>query len=193
MGPLQSASIYIISAFFSLYAYLLVIRMLLQLTGANPYNSIVQVIRTLTNPVVKPLQHLIPKISRLDLSLIVTTLLVIILKYTLIALISAGELPPLDSMLIASVIEWINKIIYCFIFAIFLQALLSWIAQPQMLPMLEVFSTLTRPILQPIRRVVPTIGGIDISAIPAIFILQFLNIFITKSLIVIASSLAGIN
>ena len=66
--------------------------------------------------------------------------------------------------------------IYIVIGALILQAVLSWINPHS--PLAAPASQLTRPILDPIRRLVPLVAGIDLSPLVAILLLQAVLMFL---------------
>lgn len=88
-------------------------------------------------------------------------------------------------------IVWlVNTIISLLIFLIFARAIVSWLVAfdiintrnrfvYQVLTMLE---RITDPILSPLQRVLPTLGGIDISPIVAWLLLQFIQIIFNRTL-----------
>ncbi|MET0337967.1 YggT family protein [Caulobacter sp. 73W] len=88
-------------------------------------------------------------------------------------------------------IVWlVNTIISLLIFLIFARAIVSWLVAfdiintrnrfvYQVLTMLE---RITDPILSPLQRVLPTLGGIDISPIVAWLLLQFVQIIFNRTL-----------
>lgn len=75
--------------------------------------------------------------------------------------------------------------IYTFI--IIMQVVLSWLiafgvlntGNPQAARLVEGLEKLTRPVMEPIRRFIPPIGGIDITPIIVIFAIMILERFIT--------------
>ena len=63
-----------------------------------------------------------------------------------------------------------------FVLVLFLYIVLSWFSPDPRNPLVQLLTTIALPILEPLRRVIPPIGGmIDISPIIAIFALQIVN------------------
>jgi len=60
---------------------------------------------------------------------------------------------------------------HLFVFAIFVRVILSWISPGGYNPAAAIISTLTEPLLRPLRRWLPSLGGIDISPVFAIILL----------------------
>lgn len=61
------------------------------------------------------------------------------------------------------------------IFAIFARSLLTWFPIDREGPVFQALDYITEPVLEPLRRVVPTIGMIDITPMVAIFLLVFIS------------------
>ncbi len=59
--------------------------------------------------------------------------------------------------------------------AIFARAILSWFNMDPSSPIIQVLNTVTEPILDPIRRIMPRLGMIDLSPLVAILLLQFVS------------------
>ena len=70
-------------------------------------------------------------------------------------------------------IQFINLLFQVLIFAIVARALLSWFNLRPDHPLVRILYDLTEPILNPLRRVIPTIGMLDITPIAAIILLEF--------------------
>jgi YggT family protein len=72
-------------------------------------------------------------------------------------------------------VQFINLLFQVLIFAIVARALLSWFNLGPSHPIVRILYDLTEPILSPLRRVIPTIGMIDITPIAAIILLEFVR------------------
>jgi YggT family protein len=69
-------------------------------------------------------------------------------------------------------VQFINILFQALIFAIVARALLSWFNLGPSHPLVRILYDVTEPILSPLRRVIPTIGMIDITPIAALILLQ---------------------
>ena len=67
-------------------------------------------------------------------------------------------------------------------YIIFIRVILSWFPHNPYQPLIKLIYQISNPILNPIRNFVSPIGGIDISPIIAIFIIQLIKNIILKSL-----------
>ena len=80
---------------------------------------------------------------------------------------AAGFVPVALTAIVKLVVLSINL----FVYAIFIRVILSWISQGAYNPATAIISTLTEPVLRPFRRILPPMGGFDLSPIIAIILL----------------------
>ncbi len=164
-GSIQTAIVFILEVFVGLYIILLLVRLLLPwLAGATYNNAFLQGILAATSPVVVPIRRLVPPFGRLDTA---TLVVAYGFQYALLWLISViyGQLPGLLPLAVASMFELLQQLIRLFLFAILIRVILSWIAPQRHDPVTSLIRAATDPILLPFQRIVPTIGGIDVSPI----------------------------
>jgi len=69
--------------------------------------------------------------------------------------------------------NFIDLLFTALVFAIIARALISWFNLGPTNPLVRILNDVTEPVLAPLRRVIPTIGMIDITPIAAILLLQF--------------------
>ncbi len=74
----------------------------------------------------------------------------------------------------AEVAALINMLGSLLILLVFISALLSFFLSPYH-PIREALDRIVNPMLDPIRRVVPTLGGLDFSPLILIIVIQFLT------------------
>jgi YggT family protein len=72
----------------------------------------------------------------------------------------------------------LKTIIWIYIIALLVQAVMSWVGSSQSNPVAPLLHSLTEPIVRPIRQIVPTIGMIDLSPLVVILLLQVVLIFV---------------
>lgn len=167
MGTLQEIGVFVVDTIFSLYIAAIVIRFVLALSRADFYNQFSQVIVKVTNPVLVPLRRLIPSMGKIDTAAIVLALVLIMVKVILILMIKGGELN-MFGLLIYAFVELVRTVIWIYIIALVLQAIMSWIGTGHSSPLSPLLNSLTQPVLRPIRNIVPNIGMMDISPMIAI-------------------------
>lgn len=185
------ALVFVISTLFSLYILAVVLRFLLQWVRADFYNPISQFLITVTNPALRPLRRFIPGYGGIDWPSIILMLVLKGCEITIIALITAGKVPALPGLLVISIAQLLQLIIYIFLIAIFIQIVISWINPGAYNPITVILHRLTDPLLRPAQRLLPPISGLDLSPILVIIALQLIIILFIKPLLHTGYSLAG--
>lgn len=170
---------FLISAVFSLYIGVVLIRLLLGFARADFHNPLSQFLVKVTNPILVPMRRFIPAIGKIDTSSVLLAYGLTIIKTALLALVGYGALS-LPQLLIFSVGDIIKTIIYIYIFALIIQAVISWIGSAQGNPVVPLINSLTNPIVRPIRKFVPVVGMMDLSPLVAILLLNVLLIIVTN-------------
>ncbi len=161
---LISALVFIVNALTSLYLLVLLLRFWLPWLRADFRNPLVQGILKLTSPVVVPLRRIVPSFGRLDTATILVAFIVQYLALLLILLI-IGVSATFSTIAISVIAKLVLLSLNLFMFAIFVRIILSWISPGQYNPATAIITTLTEPILRPVRRIIPPMGGFDISPI----------------------------
>jgi YggT family protein len=80
---------------------------------------------------------------------------------------------------LATVVSYLLTI---YMWIIIIRALISWVTPDPYNPIVRFLYQVTEPVLYPIRRRVPFMGGIDISPIVVLLIIMFLQIFLVRTL-----------
>lgn len=166
--------IFLIDTLFSIYIAIMLLRFILQQVGADFYNPISQFIVKATQPLVTPARRFIPSVRKVDSATLVLVAALIIIKLAVLFSIAGYPLNGLQ-LLVNSLHDLISLTFDIFIIAIFVQAILSWVNPDPYNPISTLLSSLTRPVLQPVRKYVPTIGGLDLSSLVALIALMFLK------------------
>jgi YggT family protein len=168
---MTQALFFILKTLTQLYLLLLLLRFWLPMLRADFRNPVAQGVLRLTSPLIIPLRRFIPPIGRLDTA---TMLVAFGIEYLLILILlalsgaSAGILPIAATAIIDLGILSLNM----FFFVILIKIILSWVAPHNYNPVTAMLTTIAEPILQPFRRLIPPLGGMDISPIFAIVLLQ---------------------
>jgi len=171
-GNLTNTGLFLISTLFDLYILVLIIRLLLAFAGANYFNPVTQVIIKLTQNLVTPMRHVLPTYRGIEFSTLALIILFEMIKIFLLSLLVMG-VPGILIVFISALLATVKFILNTYFYAILLQAILSWF-QPGYSPAGQLLQQITTPILQPFKRIIPPINGIDITPIPAMIILQML-------------------
>ncbi len=186
---LNNALLFLLQAILGLLTFAFLLRFYFQLTKVSFQNQVAQLIVSITNFAVKPLRHIIPGIYKLDLS---TLLLAYVTQFVLTlctlwlkgfpVLIAGSNLWLVIS--VVALISVINISISIFLYAVLIQAILSWV-NPHT-PIAPLLNSLTYPILRFMRRFIPPAANFDLSPLAFILAAQLL---LTTILIPLENSL----
>ena len=168
---MTQALYFIVKTLAQLYLLLLLLRFWLPIMRADFRNPIANGILRITSPLVIPVRRIIPPIGRLDTS---TILVAYILEYLLILALLGLRGLRVETLPIAitAILELAILSLNLFFFVILIKIILSWVAPQNYNPMTVLLNTMAEPVLRPFRRIVPAIGGFDISPIFAIVLLK---------------------
>jgi YggT family protein len=176
----RDAFVYILDALLSLIVWAFLLRLLMQLVRASFRNPFANAILALTNPLILPLRKILPPIGRLDTASLVAVIGVQVAAQAVVLLAAKGVAPPLPSLMLASLLALLVNTTYVLTFAIVVSVILSWVAPGSYNPVAGVFESLSRPVLRPFQRLIPPLGGLDLSPIFALILLQALRILILR-------------
>jgi YggT family protein len=167
-----SALIYIVDTLLELALYVVLGRLLLQLTRADFRNPIAQAIVRLTNPLILPLRRVLPPLGRVDTASIVAVLLVAAVQVACLFALHAGIYPDALGWAYAVATDILRALLWLYCYAIILYALLSLVAPGGYSPLQSVLTSLCEPVLRPFRRLIPSVAGIDLSPLWAVIAIQ---------------------
>lgn len=173
--------VFLIDTLFSLYILAVLLRFLLQWTGVDFYNPIWQFLLKITHPPLRWMRRVIPAMGRIDTSsLLLALLLQIIANFAILAI--KGLTFGFVALLLLSFTDLLKLLLDIFIYAIFAGAILSWFASGSYHAASGMLFSLTEPILNLCRRMLPDIGGIDLSPLAALVLLQITKMMILPPL-----------
>ena len=166
-----NAGQFLVQTLFGLYILIVMLRFLLQMVRADFYNPVSQFIVKATGPVLTPLRRLIPGVAGIDLAAIVLMLVLKVVElYLRLAL--GGQSGAFPGIFLVALSELVSLGIDVFFFAIIIQVIISWVNPGAYNPVTSLIHSLTEPVLAPARRVIPPMGGLDLSPIAAIIVLK---------------------
>jgi len=176
---LATALAFLIDVVFGLLTYALLLRLVMQLMRAPFRNPLGQALMALTDWAVKPLRKVLSGWRGIDWASVVAVYLSQFLWLAALhAALGAGFSiagPLLPFLALAAVIALLKALLWLAIIVVFVQAILSWVAPDG--PLAGVLNALTFPLLRPVRRVVPPLGGtLDLSPLIVIVLAQLLLI-----------------
>ena len=178
--------IFLIDTLFSLYILAVLLRFLLQWCGADFYNPISQFLVKATHPPLKILRRFVPSIGKID-----TSSLILVLSLQMLAdfsiLLLKGVTINMGALAILSITQLLALLINVFVFAVFARAILSWLNPGSFNAAASILDTLTDPLLDIIRKIIPNLSGLDLSPLAALLLLQLAKMVILPPLHELAS------
>ncbi|MGY6276317.1 YggT family protein [Methylomonas sp. MgM2] len=181
--------VFLIDTVFSLYILAVMLRFLLQWTQADFYNPISQFLVRITHPPLKIMRRFVPAVGRIDSSsLILALVLQIVANFAILAI--KGVTIGVVALTVLSFTDLLKMAMDIFIYAIFAGAILSWFAPGSYSGASSLLYSLTDPVLNVCRRLVPDLGGIDLSPLVALVFLQLAKMMILPPLHQLASLLS---
>lgn len=177
MNP-QGALIYLLDFAFSAYIFIVLTRFVLQLARADFYNPISQFVLKATNPLLMPLRRIIPGYGGLDVASLVLVVVLIILKALVIYGIQMGGLPSgIGGQLVLYALRELASVLLNYVFwAVLIRVILSWVAPDPASPVVRIIVQITEPIMAPVRKLLPPMGGFDLSPLFVLLGIQLLQI-----------------
>ncbi|MGQ7960570.1 YggT family protein [Pseudomonas sp. SP16.1] len=185
MSGFIEALIYIIQTLGSLYLLIVLLRFILQLVRADFYNPLSQFIVKATQPLLTPLRRVIPGVAGLDLASLVLAILVqLLLMIVTLTLMGYNVGGFILQLLVWSVIGVTSLFLKVFFFALIVSVILSWVAPGSYNPGAQLVNQICEPLLTPFRKLLPNLGGLDISPIFAFIAINLIDRFVIGNLAV---------
>jgi YggT family protein len=175
----MEAIIYLLRFAFDALLMILIMRIWLQAVKADFYNPLSQFIVKASNPIVVPLRRVIPGLGGLDLASILVAYVVATLKFVSLAALSGESLGVLAFYI--GLLVLIKQAGFLLFVIMIIMAVMSWVVQGYNATLM-VLAQLTDPFLRPIRKIIPSIGGLDLSMLVAFLLMNVINILLSDSL-----------
>lgn len=182
MSGLTTITYFIINTVFTLALFtvwLLIACRYYRISGVNPFY---QMVTTLTNPVINPLNRLLPFLNkpgqRIDGAAIILLLLLETLKYLTITFLVYHILVPIHILLIYVLADFIVMPCNLLFYAVLIRVIMSWINPGWHHPITGLLNTMTEPLLRLGRKIIPDISGFDFSPIVALVLLKIPALFL---------------
>lgn len=137
--------------------------------SARSGNPLGRFVFALTDWIVPPLRRVLPSVGALDTASLVAAFVLQLAKFALLWLI-AGAGSSLFVLPVLAVFGLLSMTISGLTVAVIVYAVLSWVPTASVIS--GVMARLVEPLLAPIRRVLPLVGGIDLSPLVLLLLLQ---------------------
>jgi YggT family protein len=199
-GYLTSPLILIINTLLDLYVLLVLLRFMLQWIRADFYNPVSQFVVKATTPLLKPLRRIIPGLGGQDIAALVLALAVILIKFGLLMALGANIIEiagqpaaigavSIVGLFVIALAEMVAMIINIFLFAVIVMVIMSWVNPGGYNPVIGLIDSLCRPIMRPIRRIIPAMGGLDLSPLFASLGLIVLKMLLIPPILYLANQM----
>jgi YggT family protein len=154
----------------------LLLRFWMQVIRVRPPASVGQFTFTLSDWLVRPLRRIVPGMGGYDWASLIGAFLVVLAASSLMLLAGVSG----QFVLMAALLRFLNWIIYGFMGLLIIEVIFSWV-NPYA-PLAPFVRALNEPLLRPIRRLVPAIGGIDFSVLVAFILLQIIQYLLRQAI-----------
>jgi YggT family protein len=154
---------------------------MLQLAKADFYNPLAQAVVKMTQPFVTILQKVMPRTGRFSLATLVLAFLVQLLLIVVVLLIAGFDLPNPMSLAVWSLIGLASQVLDLLFFAILASIVLSWLAPQTNHPGAYLLHQLTEPVMSPVRRMLPNLGGLDFSPILVFIMINLVDMLVIQN------------
>lgn len=178
----NNAGGFLISTLFGLFILAVMLRFLLQLVRADFYNPVSQALVKITNPLLKPLRRLIPGLGGIDLAAVVLLLALKSLEMWLLASLYGAGLPGPLGLVVLALAQLLGLLINVYFFSILIQVILSWVNPGTYNPIAGVLYQLNAPLLNPAQRLIPPLGGLDLSPMVVLIVLKLAEFLLVAPL-----------
>ena len=185
MGAIINSLILLFNTLGGLYLLAILLRFLLQIAKADFYNPVSQSVVKITDPLVRVLRNFIPGYRGVDFSILVLALIIEAVAIFVLVLLYGGSLPGFGYVITWSFVGILYFIINIYYYAIIASIIMSFVMMfsgnmnPH--PILRVIWQLTEPVMAPIRKIIPAIGGLDFSPIFIFLAIQIIQSFLISS------------
>jgi len=178
--------IFLIDTLCSLYIMAVLLRFLLQWCGADFYNPISQFLVKITHPPLRIMRRFVPSIGRIDSSSLVLMLsLQMLADFSILML--KGVSINIGALAILSMTQLISLLLNVLVFSVFARAILSWVNPGAFYAAASIVESLSNSVLNLCRKMIPSLGGIDLSPLAALLLLQMAKMVVLPPLHELAS------
>jgi len=173
----MQALYFVIDTLFTLIIVAFLLRVLLPLIDAGFRNPIGQAVLKVTDPLVLPLRRLLKPAGKVDVAAIVA-LVIVQLVATAVLLGVQGLRVNVGGVLVVALRSLLDTVLQFFTVCLLIYVVLSWVAPDVRNPAIQLLSRICEPVMRPVRRVIPPLGGLDLSPLIVLIALQAFRILL---------------
>lgn len=182
MTALYNVLIFLLATVFSMAIFFVLLRIFLQLFQAPWSNPISQFIAKITNPLVRPLRKILPRVPYIDLPSVLLLIIIELIKFITLFAIQLGIMIPLSQLFLFTFGDIIIQACSILFYAIIIRVIISWISSGQSNPFIEIVYCLTEPLMSKCRQLIPDVSGFDLSPIIVLLLIKVVQIAVTSIL-----------
>ena len=178
MNTFAQAGTFLVQSLGSLYLAIVVLRFLLQLVQADFFNPVSRFLVNATHLPSKPIRKLLPTYRSFDLASLVLALLVQWLIIQLSASIIGVGMVNVLLALSWGAVGIVSLVLNIYLYGLLAIIIVSWVAPQSRHPILALLQQLISPVMEPFRRIIPSLGGLDLSPIFMFLVINMLQFFL---------------
>ncbi|HSH92073.1 MAG TPA: YggT family protein [Ramlibacter sp.] len=145
------------------------LRLYMQYQRISFANPVGRFVFALTDWLILPLRRILPAIKRIDTASLVAVFLIQLLQFALLWLLVGGA-GRLEMLPVLALFGVVRLVISGLTGLVIVYAILSWVQADS--PIVDVIDRLCAPLLRPWRKLIPLVGGIDLSPLAFLVALQ---------------------
>ena len=176
MNAFNEILVYLIQTAVGIYLLAMLLRFMLQLSLADFYNPISQFLVKATNPLVLPVRRLIPARGRFDGASLLLAIVIQCLGIAALLKLFGASIPGVSLLLAWAVVAVAGLLVKIYFFALLGMIILSWIAPGTSNPAAYLMYQITEPVMAPFRKILPAMGGLDLSPILVFILINIVQI-----------------
>jgi YggT family protein len=175
MGAFGNVAYLLVNTLGGLYVLAVLLRFMLQVARADFYNPFTQAIVRVTDPAVRAFRRVIPGYRGLDFASLILALVAQCVCTFLLITTSGYAVPGAGLIITWSVVGLLSFILNIYFWAMMISIIASFIAPYSGHPALMLVRQITEPVMEPFRRLLPAMGGLDLSPIFVFLALQIIR------------------
>ena len=175
MMTLTAVSTYLVQTLGSFYLTIVILRFLLQLVRADFYNPISVFIEKSTRLLINPVRSLLPPFRSFDIASLVVAIFIQWLIIQLTYVINGIGLVNIFIALSWGLVGILSMLLNIYLYGLLATIIVSWVAPQSQHPAITLVKQLISPAMEPFRRIMPSLGVIDLSPMILFLVLNVLD------------------